>query len=526
MRKLISVLLCILMLSCVVTAQAAELNAFVTAHEIVENDLFLYTPVLPKDGTLTVTIKDQQLENAQLTTVRSAHRPVTVYCLVDLSTHLSEKQFQQTKDALNTISSRMGENDTMVITTVGKVITEGAVLNTHEARNTAIDLLKRDVYNVDMYQAITSAVTSLQTKTNYNANRCLLILSDGDHYKQGSVTQQDAANAVSKVSFPIYVLGVTGSQSYKDATAKAQNVMKMAELSLGGMGLIPADESITAAQAAEKIWENIQESNVIQIDLSEVTAADTSAEVRAVYEVNNERYESTVIVDLSAANAEGADTQNSDEPAKTDADLDAKTETGIVGLVKKNILLIGIGAAVLVVVIVAVVIAAKKRKATKMQSVSDITESQSTDTVLDSDVIFEEDLDNGQMQTQLVSDSSQQSAYPKTTAADSMGNTIVTVQFAVATHRDVNQTFTLAPHNAQVLGRDDRADIILNNEDNQLSGRHCNIEWDGSCLYIQDAGSTNGTYINSVRLKQNTWNPLESGMVVTMGSFDYIVTIR
>lgn len=518
MRKLISVLLCFLMLSCAVTAHAAELNSLISAHELAENTLFLYTTVLPENGNLTVTVKDEQLENPQLTTVRAAHLPVTVYCLVDLSTHLTDKQFQQTKDALKTINSRMGEKDTMVITTVGKVITEGAVLDTYEARNTAIDTLKRDVYNVDMYQAIADAATSLQTKTNYNANRCLLILSDGDGYKKGQLTQQDAANAISKVDFPVYALGVTGSQSYKDATRKAQNIIKMAELTIGGIGLVPADESITAAQATEKIWEHIQESNVIQIDLSAVTAADNATMVHAVYDTNGERFEGTVVIDLTFKASEEIDTE--DIPVTL---ADAPTEPNQSQPSEGNVFLIGGVAAGLLVLVVVIVVVARKRKNANILKESATSAEQKK--MLDSNVIFEDDLTDNRLQTQQVADmQNEKNNYPKTTFSES-AEADVAVQFAVVSHKDVKTVFSLKPHVPQVLGRDDRADIILNNEDTQLSGRHCNVEWDGNHLYIQDAGSTNGTYINKVRLKPNAWSRLETDMVVTMGSFDYLVTI-
>ena len=87
-------------------------------------------------------------------------------------------------------------------------------------------------------------------------------------------------------------------------------------------------------------------------------------------------------------------------------------------------------------------------------------------------------------------------------------------------------SFTLAPHTPQVLGRDDRADIILNAEDYQLSGKHCTVEWDGSYLYIQDMGSTNGTVLNGTNLKPDTWSRVKNGAVLHMGSFDYQVALN
>ena len=71
-----------------------------------------------------------------------------------------------------------------------------------------------------------------------------------------------------------------------------------------------------------------------------------------------------------------------------------------------------------------------------------------------------------------------------------------------------------------------RADIILNAEDYQLSGKHCTVEWDGSYLYIQDMGSTNGTVLNGTNLKPDTWSRVKNGAVLHMGSFDYQVALN
>ena len=168
-----------------VSAQAAELNSFLTFHEIVteehQNDLLVYGTVLPENGSLTVSIDSQQISDPVLTTVRQEKLPTTVYCLVDISTHMSKEQIEQQTDILDIISSRMGEGDSMVITTVGSKVVEGAVLDTMDARTAAIDTLKRDGVRADMYSAIVEAMGSLEKKTSYCTNRCLLILRHRYH---------------------------------------------------------------------------------------------------------------------------------------------------------------------------------------------------------------------------------------------------------------------------------------------------------------------------------------------------------
>ena len=94
--------------------------------------------------------------------MRQEKLPTTGYCLVDISTHRSKEQSEQQTDILDIISSRMGEGDSMVITTVGSKVVEGAVLDTMDARTAAIDTLKRDGVRADMYSAIVEAMGSLE----------------------------------------------------------------------------------------------------------------------------------------------------------------------------------------------------------------------------------------------------------------------------------------------------------------------------------------------------------------------------
>lgn len=289
-----------------VSAQAAELNSFLTFHEIVteehQNDLLVYGTVLPENGSLTVSIDSQQISDPVLTTVRQEKLPTTVYCLVDISTHMSKEQIEQQTDILDIISSRMGEGDSMVITTVGSKVVEGAVLDTMDARTAAIDTLKRDGVRADMYSAIVEAMGSLEKKTSYCTNRCLLILSDGI-LADGGTTQQRAIDVVSATSIPVYAIGITGSSTSAYSLTNADNMLKMAEVSRGGIGLVPAEEKISAAAAAQQVWETVQDGSVIKIDLAFVTSNSNNATVRAAYELGDTRWEDSVAVDLTTVPA-------------------------------------------------------------------------------------------------------------------------------------------------------------------------------------------------------------------------------
>ena len=78
-------------------------------------------------------------------------------------------------------------------------------------------------------------------------------------------------------------------------------------------------------------------------------------------------------------------------------------------------------------------------------------------------------------------------------------------------------TFVLAPGSTTV-GRHPDSDIFL--DDVTVSRHHCRFSASLEGLVVEDAGSTNGTYVNGTRVDSQTLNP---GDEVLIGRFHLIV---
>ena len=65
------------------------------------------------------------------------------------------------------------------------------------------------------------------------------------------------------------------------------------------------------------------------------------------------------------------------------------------------------------------------------------------------------------------------------------------------------------------LGRSSKSDVVLKSDD-YVSGEHARITRHGGLLYVEDNGSTNGTYVNGRKAVGAT--PLRSGDTVRVGS--------
>jgi predicted component of type VI protein secretion system len=74
------------------------------------------------------------------------------------------------------------------------------------------------------------------------------------------------------------------------------------------------------------------------------------------------------------------------------------------------------------------------------------------------------------------------------------------------------QTFTL-DQDLLTLGRDPGGDIVIN--DPQVSRQHARITCQGELILIEDLGSTNGTFVNGMRLTGP--HTLANGDVISLG---------
>ncbi|RPK66318.1 ABC transporter ATP-binding/permease protein [Streptomyces sp. ADI96-02] len=74
-------------------------------------------------------------------------------------------------------------------------------------------------------------------------------------------------------------------------------------------------------------------------------------------------------------------------------------------------------------------------------------------------------------------------------------------------------TWTLDPSRSYTLGRDPQGDLTV--DDARVSWRHATIRWNGRSWFIEDHGSTNGTYADGQRIQQGE---LGAGSVLRLGN--------
>ncbi|HEX6946057.1 MAG TPA: FHA domain-containing protein [Acidimicrobiia bacterium] len=91
--------------------------------------------------------------------------------------------------------------------------------------------------------------------------------------------------------------------------------------------------------------------------------------------------------------------------------------------------------------------------------------------------------------------------------------------YALVVERGPNRGVTyLLKEGSTTVGRHPESDIFL--DDVTVSRHHCRFIVGGDTIRVEDSGSTNGTYVNEVRVDQAT---LRAGDEVLIGRFNFIV---
>ena len=86
------------------------------------------------------------------------------------------------------------------------------------------------------------------------------------------------------------------------------------------------------------------------------------------------------------------------------------------------------------------------------------------------------------------------------------------------THADIVVTKKKA-----ILGKSKKeADYIISEA--FISRQHCELAYSDNRIYIKDMGSTNGTYLNGIRIPANVYMPVDIGDNIAFSSLSYIVT--
>lgn len=526
--------LCLIYISCCLILSAlpmhvcaAEKGTFLEGCRPEEGKLQIYcSDIVPEEETAEgceVSLGGQALTVLSVESEKEHHTPVTYFCLADVSGSMRTEQMAQAKEALLAVVDGMKDGDNMAVGTLGNQTQTSGFLTDKEKMREAVEALEAGREDTNLYAGIVESIRVLQTDTAVNPRKCLIILSDGEDDQKTGITQKEAEKAVTDSSIPVYTVATLKDAGNEAGIENAKLLGSFARMSTGGAHFAPVLDDSTGEQAGQSVILAMEAGFVVSAELPGTIPDKEEALLRMVYtSADNTVYEDTLKIyteDLGIETAGEPEPEPKPDPElEPDPEPDPDPDPGLdpdpdpdpepkIQLQVMLPWLAGAAAALIIVIIVVIVLVKKKKKQ------NDREDGWSEDSLEDT-------------YTESVPESVD---IPRTEAVSRPAQKTVPVYelrlYAIG-YNTIVHTIRLEQGRKMTVGRNGKADIILDSEDKKLSGVQCSMQWDGGKLYVWDMDSTNGTFVNGVSIKSMGRVAVHEGETIRMGSYEYRVGRR
>lgn len=491
-----------------------------------------------KEDSFYLTLDGTQVPVTAISTVREEKIPMTVYCLVDVSGSMKKDQMQQVKEVLYAVCEGLDDKDNMVISKLGNQTEASGFLSDKEEIKTVIGQLESGNDDTNLYAGIQESIGILNADRQVNPKRCLLILSDGDDDQKSGITREEAERAVKEAHLSVYTVATLPANPSAGSIESGKVLGSFARISAAGIHYVPSVDGISGTDAGRDIVEHIGKGVVLKAELLEPVSDREKLELCMIYtSADDSRWEDTIVVyakdiygireqegitegstgtavdegtdesvsestserleDESAPQESASDSVESTDESQSETQSDESNDIWGYITSENRWVWIASGASVfLLAVIVTAAIVRNKKKKAKASSAS-----SSPSSVLPSSSKLAESV------SVPLNPQSQKKTYPLS---------LMAIGYTDIVHR------LELPENEEVtIGRNGKADIILDPNDKKLSGAHCAVKWENEKIYIRDLDSMNGTYVNGIPIRQLGRVAVHKGETVTLGSYEY-----
>lgn len=476
-----------------------------------------------------LTLKGEELPVTSLTSVGAKGLPVTVYCLVDVSGSMHEDQMQQAKDVLYAVCESLDDGDNMVIATLGNETHTSGFLTQSSEIEAVIEELAAGNEDTNLYKGIVDSLGILSSDASVNTKRCLLILSDGEDDQKTGITKEEAERNVTDTRIPVYTVATLPQNPSETKINYGKLLGSFARMSVGGAHYAPVVDDISAREAGEDIANQIRSSLVLTAEVSALQDMKNELLLRVVYTASdNSRYEDAITVyaedftrteetateetTIEETATEVIATEETVTEASTEEDPDPDDQTTwekLVANIKEYMWywIAGATAVILAVIIILVIVIKRikrKKQDTPVSQNDDnvIIKNTGTNTGITTSIGFDISQENGGKASQKVS----------------------TLVLKAIGYESIEHRIELPEGVEVTVGRNGKADIILDSKDQKLSGVHCAMKLESGKIYVRDMGSKNGTFVNGIPIKQMGRVAVHKGETIRMGSYEYRIS--
>lgn len=468
-------------------------------------------------------------------TVEEAQTPVTILFLVDVSGSLDEQRMEDMKTVIRSVAEKLREQDKLCIVAMGDELRASSFMTDREEIQAQIDALSVLKEDTNLYQGIVESLKLLQSEGTAGDTKCLVVLSDGAEDNNYGITREEVNAAIQDSCIPVYTVGIPKNTENKKQLEDIKVLGSFARVSAGGAHYVPALDGTDYVLAVDGIWGSIMAGQVVTVDISGLSPAgrEIYLQVSVKTEESGMVYTGMTVVDSQiiseSSEAEGEGDTEQEEAENEDTEImqqeeETNAETGGAG---KSAVPLFAGIAVLAAVIIGILFILLGKKKKKREAVREVS-VHPTDGVLENiGNMQDSEADTGSTKAEKadstkaagnIKESGMESAvlpYNREESGRAAGLPVQLIRMGIGE----TLTYSLTLGKNLSMGRDMQVSDFAIPEDRGLSGRHCIFHYEQGNLFLEDAGSKNGTYVNGIPIK--TPMRLNKDDVLLIGSYEY-----
>lgn len=506
-KRILAIVLTLCLLAVLpVPALAAQETEMICWTQAEPGKLSMLLACQAEEGNYSASLDGKELT---LTggTVAEEKLPVTMYCLVDTSGSISKFKMKLIRNTLKTISKNMSSGDNMILATVDNTVKESQPLSTAEDREAAIDAITSSNKYTNLYSGIVTGLDRLASATDLNPVRALVVLSDGLDRQDNGMTEQEVSSAIAKTRLPIFTVALIEGYSERSG---GKVLGSFARSSCGGMHLTTVSEGssgkvnwdASGEAFGQAIWQAVSGGQYLTAELDSDSLDTTKAELQLTvsYTTANSSYTDSVTVSTSSV-AEPAE-ETIEEATVETTEPEPEVQESSLSYIWV------IAAVVVLAVLAAVVLVVRNKKKTiplPCPPIDPVPEEPPATTPVDVEPPVTE---------------------PAEPADPELLKQHCTVELVDIPHGEHPCGFSVPMDEQVSFGRNSKSRFIIDREDSKLSGCHFSLVINKNLICVRDEHSTNGTFLNGIRIADSSWTKLESGDKLRAGSREYRLTVK
>lgn len=447
-----------------------------------------------KPENFKITLSGKFADSIKITTYKQSGLGIKIVLCIDVSKTMVGKPFDALKKAVNKYINELRNTDKLAIYTFGdevKLVTDFS--NDKDYLKETINKIQPEGNFTELYSGLYKAVKKLADDKD-KEGKIAIVISDGkDESKTKTYSDNDVISLAKENGIPIFSIGYT-----KIDKIYLQSLEKISDNTNGRYYYSPSEEDLEKQyNKMNNQIQNIYLLNYLFYDFP----GDGNEHIHTVT-VNKNGSTKSVANKILIPGGTAA-LKKQEKLISSDGDY-------------LNYYILGGAGLIIIIIVLSIVLLKKKKKEIKEEPDIQINQSDSQaetpvkDTIGQKSKIMEEDVGKTIFagdQTQIVG------------VSDSTGDKTVIIGTESATARLefkigylAGQSFILKKDVFRIGRKQDNHLII---DDKTVSGYHSEIIFDGHGYSIIDKDSTNGTYVNGIRVSQQR---LQNGDTIKIGS--------